>query len=92
MERIRVLDAASMVLSLVGHQADIVTCPDMPTGPLNRVADNTLAKEILGWEPQVAFQDGLHRTIAWYLSARSPEQARRILRDGGLFKREVGNP
>ena len=80
MERIRVLDAASMVLSLVGHQADIVTCPDMPTGPLNRVADNTLAREILGWEPQISFQEGLHRTVAWYLGARSPEQARRLLR------------
>jgi nucleoside-diphosphate-sugar epimerase len=90
MERIRVLDAARMVLSLVGHEAEIVTCPNMPTGPLNRVADNTLAKRILDWEPQVSFQEGLHRTVAWYLGARSPEEARRVLRHGGLFKRNVG--
>jgi nucleoside-diphosphate-sugar epimerase len=91
MERIRVLDAARMVLSLVGHEAEIVTCPNMPTGPLNRVADNTLAKRILDWEPQVSFQEGLQRTVAWYLGARSPEDASRVLRHGGLFKRNVGD-
>jgi nucleoside-diphosphate-sugar epimerase len=90
-ERIRVLDAANMVLSLVGHQAEIVTCPDMPTGPLNRVADNTLAKRILDWEPQVSFQEGLHRTVNWYLGARSPEQARRLLHGGALFERNVAD-
>ena len=91
MERIRVLDAARMVLSLVGHEPEIVTCPNMPTGPLNRVADNTLAKRILDWEPQVLFQEGLHRTVAWYFEARTPEQAARLLRDGGLFERNVGD-
>src|SRR3989338_1642901 len=40
MERIRVLDAARMILECTGHQAPIKTAPDMPTGPLNRVADN----------------------------------------------------
>lgn len=91
MERIRVLDAAHMVLSLVGHEAKIMTCPDMPTGPLNRVADNSLAKRILGWEPQVSFQEGLGRTVAWYLGANSPEEARHVLHHGGLFKRTVGD-
>ena len=91
MERIRVLDAAKMVLGLVGHEAKIVTCPDMPTGPLNRVADNRLARKILGWEPQVSFQEGLCRTVAWYLNVRSPEQARHLLRNGGLFERKVGD-
>lgn len=26
--------------------------PEMPTGPLNRVVDNVLAKKLLGWEPK----------------------------------------
>lgn len=89
MERIQVRDAAEMVLSLVGHQADIVTRPDMPTGPLNRVADNTLARQTLGWEPRIPFREGLRRTVDWYLTARSPEQARCLLRQGGLFRRKV---
>jgi len=47
----------------------------MPTGPLNRVADNTLAKQRLGWEPKVKFVDGLRRTIDWYVSSRSEDDA-----------------
>jgi UDP-glucose 4-epimerase len=89
MERIRVRDAAEMVLALVGHQAEIVTRPEMPTGPLNRVADNALTRRILGWEPTVAFRDGLRRTVEWYLSTRSPDDARRLLRQRALFARKV---
>jgi nucleoside-diphosphate-sugar epimerase len=89
MERIRVRDAAKMVLSLVGHQAEIVMRPDMPTGPLNRIADSTLARRLLGWEPQISFREGLRRTVDWYLANRSPEQARRLLRQGALLRRKV---
>ena len=45
----------------------------MPTGPLNRVADNSLAKMLLGWEPQVKFMDGLRRTIDWYFREKDRE-------------------
>ena len=66
MERTRVIDAAREVLRYTGHQAGIELHPEMPTGPLNRVADNSLAKMLLGWEPKVAFMDGLRRTADWY--------------------------
>jgi UDP-glucose 4-epimerase len=69
MERIRVIDAARMVLEFTGHKAEILRRPDMPAGPLNRVADNALAKKLLGWEPRVMFRDGLERAIDWYFSA-----------------------
>lgn len=70
MERTRVIDAAREVLRYTGHDAEIELHPEMPTGPLNRVADNTLARTLLGWEPQVKFMDGLHRTIDWYFSSK----------------------
>jgi nucleoside-diphosphate-sugar epimerase len=65
-ERTRVIDAVREVLRYTGHSADIKLLPHMPTGPLNRVASNRLARELLGWEPQMKFMDGLHRTIDWY--------------------------
>jgi len=40
------------------HKAEIKLRPDMPTGPLNRVADHPLTKKLLGWEPQVPFIEG----------------------------------
>jgi nucleoside-diphosphate-sugar epimerase len=72
MERTRVIDAAREVLRYTGHQAEIELHPEMPTGPLNRVADNSLAKMLLGWEPKVTFMDGLHRTADWYFREKDP--------------------
>jgi len=79
MERVRVLDAAKMVCEYTGHKAEIKLRPDMPTGPLNRVADNSLAKKLLGWEPQVKFREGLRRTVDWYYKTKDREQVTAIL-------------
>jgi nucleoside-diphosphate-sugar epimerase len=70
MERTRVIDAAREVLRYTGHQAEIELHPEMPTGPLNRVADNALARQRLGWAPKIKFMDGLHQTIDWYFSSK----------------------
>lgn len=77
MERIKVIDAVNMVCDFTGHKAEIKLRRDMPTGPLNRVADNSLAKKLLGWEPKVLFRDGLRRTIDWYYSTRNREEVQR---------------
>jgi len=79
MERTRVIDAVKEVLRYTGHKAKIKLCPDMPTGPLNRVADNSLAKKWLGWQPEVKFMDGFHRTIDWYLKTKNRVQVEKIL-------------
>jgi nucleoside-diphosphate-sugar epimerase len=79
-ERIRVIDAASEVLRYTKHKAKIYLRPGMPTGPLNRVADNSLAKKLLGWEPKVKFYDGLHRTIDWYFSSKNKREVKGYLR------------
>src|SRR5271155_2119934 len=73
-ERIKVIDAAKEVLRYMGKHAEFELHPEMPTGPLNRVADNALAKKILGWEPKVMFNEGLHRTIDWYVSVKNQKQ------------------
>src|SRR5256886_2638443 len=78
MERIRVIDCARMVCEFTGHKAEIKLRPDMPTGPLNRVADNSLAKKLLGWEPKVPFREGLKRTINWYYASKDKEEVKRI--------------
>jgi nucleoside-diphosphate-sugar epimerase len=78
MERIRVIDAAKMVCEFTGHKAEIKLRRDMPTGPLNRVADNALAKKLLHWEPRVPFRDGLKRTIDWYYATKDRAEVQRI--------------
>lgn len=79
MERTRVLDAVQEVMRYTGHQAKIELHPEMPTGPLNRVADNSLAKGLLGWEPSMKFIDGLHRTCDWYFSIKDKAEVAKKL-------------
>jgi nucleoside-diphosphate-sugar epimerase len=79
MERTKVLDAAHEILKTMGRDPKIELHPEMPTGPYNRVADNSLAQKLLGWTPRVKFWDGLHRTIDWYLSTKKQEQVESVL-------------
>ena len=37
-----------------------------PTGAVSRALDNSLAKELLGWEPRFSLQEGLKKTVEWY--------------------------
>ncbi len=78
-ERTRVIDAVHEVLRLSGHRAPIELRPDMPTGPMNRVASNALAGKLLGWTPQVAFKEGLRRTLEWYFATKDVDQVRATL-------------
>jgi nucleoside-diphosphate-sugar epimerase len=77
-ERVRVIDAVQRVCELAGYSPRIVLQPDMPTGPMNRVADNSLAMRILGWEPRVPFAEGLQRTLEWYFSSKDPAEVSAI--------------
>lgn len=78
MERTSVIDAVREVLRYTGYKAELEFHPEMPTGPLNRVADNSLTKKLLSWEPKVSFIEGLHRTIDWYYSIKDREQVKKI--------------
>jgi len=79
MERTRVIDAVNEVMNYTGHHAPIEFHPEMPTGPMNRVADNAMARERLGWEPQMKFVDGLHKTIDWYFRTKKREEVAAVL-------------
>ena len=81
MERTRVIDAVHEVLRYTGHNAEIELHPEMPTGPMNRVADNSLGKQLLGWEPEVRFMDGLRRTIDWYFSTKDKNTVVSVLEE-----------
>ena len=79
MERTRVIDAARMILERTGRNVRIEADPSQPTGPYNRVCDNALAKELLGWTPRVSFTEGLERTIEWYYRTKERDGVARQL-------------
>ena len=78
-ERTTVIDAVKEVLKTMDHDPEIKFRTDMPTGPLNRVADPTLARKLLDWEYEVKFIDGLHRTIDWYVSTHDRDEVKSYL-------------
>lgn len=61
-----VLEIAQMVRHLAGSSSEITFVPRPVDDPTVRQPDITLAREQLGWEPQVDVADGLSRTIAWF--------------------------
>jgi dTDP-glucose 4,6-dehydratase len=57
------LELAKTVLEVTGSSSEIIF-EALPTDdPQVRQPDITLAREVLGWEPQVSLRDGLKRTI-----------------------------
>lgn len=47
-----------------------------PDGQPRRCLDVSRAKEMMGWEAKVGFEDGLKRTIAWFREHREDADAR----------------
>jgi len=88
MERTRVIDAVHMILDIMGHKPRIELHPEMPTGPLNRVAENSLGRKLLDWEPQVSFAEGVRRTINWYVASRNEGDASLALQQLLVERRE----
>ena len=41
---------------------------DRPGHDLRYALDSSKIKEELGWQPKVSFEDGLRRTVEWYLN------------------------
>ncbi|MFZ2049412.1 MAG: UDP-glucuronic acid decarboxylase family protein [Solirubrobacteraceae bacterium] len=57
------LELAKMVLELTGSQSEIVFEALPVDDPKQRRPDIGLARDLLGWSPEVALQDGLRHTI-----------------------------
>lgn len=57
---------AEQVLALTGSRSEIQTRPLPEDDPKVRRPDITVAREVLGWEPQVTLEQGLRRTIPYF--------------------------
>lgn len=81
-ERTSVNAAIKMICDWVGwHPDEFVFDLDMPVGPVNRVASNQLAAELLGWTPKTALADGIKTTADWYTDTYTTDEAASQLTD-----------
>jgi dTDP-glucose 4,6-dehydratase len=61
-----ILEFARAVQRLAGTDVPIVHKPLPVDDPKVRRPDISRAKEVLGWEPAIPFDEGMRRTIAWF--------------------------
>lgn len=62
-------ELAEKVVKLCGSSSKITSTRALPQDdPLQRCPDISLARKALGWQPRVALDEGLTRTIAWFRS------------------------
>jgi nucleoside-diphosphate-sugar epimerase len=73
-EAVSVDGLVSIVEQIAGVALNRRYNPDAPKGVAGRNSDNTLIKEILGWEPSTPLITGLRETYAWILEQVKNEQ------------------
>ena len=59
-------ELAELVLRKTGSRSRLIELPLPGDDPKQRKPDITLAREKLGWEPKVALEEGLVKTIAYF--------------------------
>ncbi|HWC34836.1 MAG TPA: UDP-glucuronic acid decarboxylase family protein [Mycobacteriales bacterium] len=63
---VSMLELAEAVRDLCESSSDITFVPRPEDDPTIRQPDITLAKQVLGWEPEVGLFEGLKKTIAYF--------------------------
>ncbi|MBI3934421.1 MAG: SDR family oxidoreductase [Acidobacteria bacterium] len=53
---------------IIGKPANAINAPPRSGDILHSIADIQLAREMLGYEPKILFEEGLQRTVEWYRS------------------------
>ena len=69
-QAVKLMDAIALAERLLGKKARVEHRPSSPADAAFNPADIAKAREVLGWEPQVGLEEGLSRTVAWYLENR----------------------
>ncbi|MGB4692590.1 MAG: dTDP-glucose 4,6-dehydratase [Atribacterales bacterium] len=62
------LDTVKTILSLLGEQEDLIQfVPDRPGHDFRYFLDNQKAKRELNWEAKTKFEEGIKKTVDWYI-------------------------
>ena len=63
------LEVVKTVLSILGKSEDLITyVKDRPGHDMRYAIDPTKIKNELGWYPETTFEEGIKKTVEWYLS------------------------
>lgn len=65
-----VRDLAELITKAVGWEGDFVFDPSRPDGAPKKILDVSKMGRVLDWFPKVELEDGIARTVEWYLQHR----------------------
>jgi len=68
-EEFTIIELAEKIEKIFGKKLGIKYLPGLPDDPKKRKPDITLAKKLLSWEPKISLDEGLKKTIEYYLSS-----------------------
>ena len=66
-----ILELAQLVLELTNSSSEIVFEPLPVDDPARRRPDISLARKVLGWQPEIPLREGLARTASYFASSPS---------------------
>jgi GDP-L-fucose synthase len=66
-EGVSVIELATRIKQIVGYEGEIMLDLSKPDGAPHKTVDGARGRALLGWSPGVRLEEGLKRTIDWYL-------------------------
>jgi len=72
-KRYKIKDVVEKIFEIMNWRPKrIIYDTSKPVGVISRALDISRAKNLLGWEPKVSLEEGLRRTIEWYVATHKP--------------------
>ena len=73
-QEISIKNLAQLIAQLTGFEGELFWDTSKPNGQPRRALDTNRAREFFGFEAQMPFEEGLRRTIEWYLEHKNDRQ------------------
>jgi UDP-glucose 4-epimerase len=74
------LELAEMLLAVMGSDLSVEFGPERAVNKVSRrLADTTLAREVLGYEAEIDLEEGLTRLVEWWMAERAGAPATPVL-------------
>ena len=71
---VSILEMAEAIREMVGYRGELRLDPSKPDGAPYKTVDGSRGAALLGWSPEIDFENGVRQTIAWYLENHPEEQ------------------
>ncbi len=67
---VTIRETVELIAKLVDYHGELVWDPSKPDGQPRRRVDPSRAETLFGWQAEMPFEEGMRRTIDWYMNHR----------------------